>query len=154
MERRKQARQRRTLDIMKILFLIRGTSGSGKSSLAKLLTKNQITADDCPGLYRNGKYQLNLQQKAHDWCFDLCVAMLKKALPVVAVHNTFTKLKYLDRYIQAGKNYGYKIIVIRTEGNYGNLHGVPIEVLIDQEEKYELYGEIKPSYSVSRKTKN
>ena len=138
---------------MKILFLIRGTSGSGKSTLAKLLTKNQVTADDYPGLYRNGKYQFKLQEKAHDWCFDLCVAMLKKSLPVVAVHNTFTQIKYLDRYIKAGQTHGYKIIVIRTEGNYGNIHGVPIEVLIDQEEKYQLYGEIKPTYKLDNQKK-
>lgn len=133
---------------MKILFIIRGTSGSGKSTLAKLLTKNNVSADDYPGLYRNGKYQFKLQQKAHDWCFDLCVAMLKKSCPVVAIHNTFTKLKYIDRYIKAAEIYGYKVVIIRTEGNYGNIHGVPTEVLIDQEEKYELYGEIKPKYKV------
>lgn len=135
---------------MKILFIIRGTSGSGKSNLAKLLTKNNVSADDYPGLYRNGKYQFKLQQKAHDWCFDLCVAMLKKSLPVIAVHNTFTQLKYLDRYIKAAEIYGYKVVIIRTEGNYGNIHGVPTEVLIDQEEKYELYGRINPVYRVSR----
>lgn len=135
---------------MKILFIIRGTSGSGKSKLAKLLTKNNVSADDYPGLYRNGKYQFKLQQKAHDWCFDLCVAMLKKSLPVIAVHNTFTQLKYLDRYIKAAEIYGYKVVIIRTEGNYGNIHGVPTEVLIDQEEKYELYGRINPVYRVSR----
>ena len=138
---------------MKILFLIRGTSGSGKSTLAKLLTRNHVTADDYPGLYRNGKYQFKLQEKAHDWCFDLCVAMMKKSLPAIAVHNTFTQLKYLDRYIKAAQTYKYKIVVIRTEGNYGNVHGVPIEVLIDQEEKYQLYGEIKPIYRVDNGNK-
>lgn len=138
---------------MKILFLIRGTSGSGKTTLAKLLTKNNITADDYPDLYRNGKYQFKLQQKAHDWCFDLCVAMMKKSLPVIAIHNTFTQLKYLDRYIEAAKTHKYKVIVLRTEGNYGNVHGVPAEVLVDQEEKYELYGEIKIAYKLDKQKK-
>lgn len=133
---------------MKILFIIRGTSGSGKSTLAKLLTKNNVSADDYPGLYRNGRYQFELREKAHNWCYDIVKGYVNQSLSVVAVHNTFTSLQYVKPYIELGQMYGYQNIIIRSEGNYGNVHGVPTEILINQQEKYQLYGEIKPKYRV------
>ncbi|MDJ0579665.1 ATP-binding protein [Crocosphaera sp.] len=116
------------LQLEKQLYLIRGASGSGKTTLAKTLTQNRvISADNYPGLYIDGKYQLHLQEQSHLWSIQETEKLLKSGANV-SVANTFSRKRYLSPYVELGKKYNYRVSIIHCEGNYGSVHNVPEEV--------------------------
>jgi predicted kinase len=122
------------------LILIRGLPGSGKSTLAKLLPAfHHIEADryftEADGTYRFNATQLG---EAHAWCQDLANGSLLYRRDTV-VSNTFTTLKEMQPYLDMAKKYGAQVTVIKCEGNYGSLHGVPQEVIDKMKARWENY---------------
>lgn len=79
---------------MKTLYIIRGLSGKGKTTLARSLCpwwhpfKRQVAADDMPGLYDpDGKYVIELQQRSHQWCQRRVINWMQQGMWAIAVHN-------------------------------------------------------------------
>jgi predicted kinase len=130
-----------------ILSIIRGVSGSAKSTLAKELAPDyNVAADDFPGLYEGGVYHLELQQAAHDWCFEKVRRWMQEGYSRIAVHNTFVQIKYFQPYKDLAIAHGYRYRVIHTEGNYGNVHNVPQSALDRQINLWENYWDgLEPS---------
>jgi hypothetical protein len=135
------------LDLIKTLYIIRGVSGSGKSTLAKLLASEyNIAADDFPGLYVDGVYNLELQKAAHEWCFETVKKWLQEGHHSIAVHNTFCKVDLFKPYEEAAIAHGYRVQVIHAEGNHGNTHNVPQSALDRQINLWENYWDgLKPT---------
>jgi len=108
-----------------MLYIIRGLPGSGKSTYAKQLAfYHHYEADQF--FITNGTYNFDAKnlQAAHDWCFkSVCLALAKQEN--VSVANTFTTVKEMRRYIEAGRAYSSKITVLTCLGDYGSIHGVP-----------------------------
>jgi predicted kinase len=116
---------------MKVMYLLRGLPGAGKSTLANQLSSNICEAD----MYfmRNGEYQfdMNLLGAAHMWCRMRCEDFMKDEQPTVVVSNTLTSEKELKPYIEFAEKYRYQIISLIVENRHGNksIHDVPDETL-------------------------
>lgn len=112
----------------KDLILCRGLPGSGKTSLAKILTMvgyRHIEADmffEVDGIYQ---YDARRIQSAHEWCKRLTREALSRGESVV-VSNTFTRLVEMAPYLQMSAN---TVRVIEAYGQWKNCHGVPQETV-------------------------
>lgn len=123
------------------LYLIRGISGSGKSTYAqKLLSVDPSIKHFEADMFfkRNGNYNFNpsLLKDAHKWCFDKTEEALRNGHSVI-VSNTFTQNWEIKPYIDLGKKYGVEIIIKKATGNYKNIHGVPEEALKRMKDRWE-----------------
>jgi len=120
------------------LVLIRGLPGSGKSTLARLFEVLGYCCQEADW-YRTtpeGVYQYDRKdnERVHRLCLNETKILLDKGQRVV-VANTFIRLWELQPYLDLG----YPTTVLQTEGNYGNTHGVPEEVIATMRMKYEPY---------------
>jgi predicted kinase len=123
------------------LILIRGISGSGKTTYAEQLKQEDSSLSHYEAdmyFYKNGEYQFDPTKlkQAHNWCkcqteIDL---MFGKS---VIVSNTFTQKWEIEPYIQLGRKFGADIIIKKAIGNYQNVHGVPPEVLEKMRQRWE-----------------
>lgn len=151
---------------MKELILIRGLPGSGKSTFARSI--NWVTASpvhieadfffcsmfDQPtgpkaaydyDFYDTGnrdefsyRFVPEKVSEAHTWCQEATRFWLKKGRSVV-VSNTFTRRWEMQPYFDLAEKYGAQVTVIKCEGNYGNVHGVPDDVIKKMKDRWEEY---------------
>lgn len=117
------------------LHLIRGISGSGKSTYAESL-KIKIVEADLFFINEQGQYCYDRKQikLAHEWC-QLEVRRLLRAGYNVAVANTFVKKWEMKFYFDLAKELNIYVKTKVCEGRYQNKHGVPAETIkrmIDQ----------------------
>ena len=123
------------------LILIRGVSGSGKSTYAKKLMQddpNLLHYEADMFFNRGGKYDFDpsLLKDAHKWCFDKTEEALRNGNSVI-VSNTFTQNWEIKPYIDLGKRYGVDVIIKKATGNYKNVHGVPEDALKRMKDRWE-----------------
>lgn len=129
---------------MKTLILLRGLPGSGKSTVAEMLSEWNFAADNYPGLY-DGGFHMELLGKAHQWCLDSVELAMEDAdgkqdsskgghakagVPLV-VHNTLTTERELKPYYDLAAKYGYRVVSMIVENRHGSesVHNVPDETL-------------------------
>lgn len=125
------------------LTLIRGYSGSGKTTAARKLVEDtgcqHFEADMYFSLGGEYKFDPKLLKKAHQWCQDCTRVSLSMGKDVV-VANTFTRLWEMQPYLDMGFP---NIVVWRCSGNYQNIHDVPDHVVEQQKQRFEDYeGEV------------
>lgn len=109
------------------LVLIRGLPGSGKSTMAKVLSMVGYAHFEADQFFEvNGVYQYDATRVrvAHDWCKTMTRQALSAGKRVV-VSNTFTTLSELEPYLAMTDN----VRVIEARGRWENQHGVPAETL-------------------------
>ena len=116
------------------LIIIRGAPGSGKTTLAKndyidycLVEADQYFMTD--GMY---KFDHTRIKEAHIWCQNKVKDNLSKGIKTV-VANTFTKKWELEFYLNLTND--FKVIHLVTM--YGNIHGVPEEIVKRMIDNYE-----------------
>ncbi len=122
---------------MKYLILVRGISGSGKSTFAKKLkgiletTKHRVVHYETDDYFMNdGVYKFNTDNvhKFHTEnqkrTFD---ALNNPYIDVVIVSNTFVKLWELKPYMEYALNNNVKVLVYEMEQEFKNKHDVPKE---------------------------
>jgi NEDD4-binding protein 2 len=128
----------------KILFVVRGGSGSGKSFLAKQLagdTGKIFSADEY--FMKDGKYQFDpkLLGKAHGWCYYRCVDAMNKGISPIVFDNTNTEAWEPKRIVQDAIQRGYKVEVREPDTSWKfnaeelfkrNTHNVPLETIHKQ----------------------
>ena len=138
------------------LVILRGVSGSGKSTRAKEIKKEAAakhevcyvcSADDY--FMRDGKYEFDakLLSQAHAWCKGKAEAvMYLAAADVVVVDNTNTQHWEYKPYIEMAQEHGYEVEVIKVgqldESNLKayanrNRHGVSLDVIRKQAKRFE-----------------
>ena len=124
----------------KALYILRGVSGCGKTTLANQLCEMPNTvswaADDYH--YDDGNYNWlpeNLKL-AHNWCRDMVRNSMELNYNIV-VHNTNTSEKELKPYLDMAEKFGYKVASLVVENRHGNkdVHNVPQEVRDGQEKR-------------------
>lgn len=128
------------------LILLRGLPGSGKTTLAKVLSENStypvFSVDDYFTDETTGEYIFNFQNNhlAYKQCEALTNDAMQQAIPKVIVHNTFTMDWELEPYFKLASKYHYQIFVVTVENYHGhqNVHEVSDEQLLKMAEKYKV----------------
>lgn len=102
----------------RILYLMRGLPGSGKSNLAKRLTKNVFSTDDY--FMKNGKYEFDFEQieQAHEWNRKQVNKAMSKGIQKVAVDNTNSSAWEMTPYVKLALKYDYDITLVEPDTGY------------------------------------
>ena len=129
----------------RVLILVRGIPGSGKTTFAEWLVWRiggaqpaQICADRFM-VNDDGDYEFNpgLLEVAHKACFAMTEQYLKEDRSPVVVHNTFTRDWEMDRYRELAECYKAQLFVIEMSQQFENVHNVPEEVVNEMKERFE-----------------
>ena len=131
----------------KNLILVRGISGSGKSTFAEEFLypiSLIISTDDF--FMINGEYQFdpNLLAENHVKCLKSVESEMESPqqdiCPNIVVHNTFTQAWEMEPYKELANKYGYNFYTIIVENRHGSdsVHDVPEHILLRQRERFEV----------------
>jgi len=125
---------------MKILYIVRGIPGSGKSTFANSLDCPVFEAD----MYfmNDGEYKFDVSKikLAHNWCKLRVEHSMEDNLQKIAVSNTFTQEWEMEAYYEMAKQYGYTVFSVIIENRHGgiNQHGVPEDKLQMMKDRFEV----------------
>ena len=128
---------------MKELILVRGISGSGKSTVAELIIpRNEVCSADDYFINGKGEYKFDVTKikEAHQYCQTKCRLKMANDTPIVVVANTFTREWEMKEYYDLAESFGYRVHSIIVENRHGseNVHGVPDETLQKQKDRFEI----------------
>jgi len=129
----------------KILYIVRGIPGSGKTTFARTLNSIIVEADqyfmDSEGNY---KFDGSKIKFAHEYCRAQTEAWMQtKGDQVntnrITVSNTFTQEWEMEPYFELAKKYGYKVFTIIVENRHGgtNEHNVPEDKIEQMRNRFE-----------------
>ncbi len=125
----------------KILYIVRGIPGSGKSTFAKQLTANVFEADhyfyDNDGNY---KFIASEIKDAHKECQDNVRIAMESSIPKIAVSNTSTQEWEMESYFELAKEFGYTVFTIIVENRHGgtNVHNVPEDKIEQMKNRFSI----------------
>lgn len=128
------------------LILLRGLPGSGKTTLAKILSENNtypvFSVDDYFTNEKTGEYIFNFQDNhlAYKQCEELTKDAMQQQLSKIFVHNTFTIDWELEAYFKLAAKFNYSLFVVTVENYHHNknTHEVSDEQLQKMAEKYKV----------------
>jgi predicted kinase len=120
---------------MKQVVIMRGVSGSGKSTYIKEhFADATVVSADKYFYNKEGEYKFDGSKlgQAHGSCRARFESALKADKTLVVVDNTNTRCKEFKSYLKTAEDNGYEVRVVRLDvplaSLYGrNLHGVPDE---------------------------
>ena len=136
---------------MKVLYIVRGFAGSGKSSIAQELVnpiwdsesetfiKDFYSADDY-FTDKEGNYNFdpNKLKEAHEQCQEnVELAMQRDCVRKIAVANTFSQAWEAEPYFKLAKKHDFNPFVLECQNDFGNIHGVPQESIDAMKERWE-----------------
>jgi predicted kinase len=135
------------------LVLIRGLPGSGKSTLADDLRRlysfkehgvfrcdEWVHCEADQFFVKNGEYRFDPLKifDAHKFCKQKCADALVMDWNVI-VSNTFSRIWEMQPYLDLAKQFDAEVTVLTCEGNFGNIHGVPENVIEKMRARWEPY---------------
>jgi predicted kinase len=125
----------------KNLILVRGVSGSGKTTFANLISNIVLSADDY-FTDRQGNYNFDATYlpSAHESCRSRTEDHMKAGFSKICVANTFTQEWEMKEYFELAKKYGYRVFTVIVENRHGgtNVHNVPDAVLQKQKDRFNI----------------
>jgi len=86
----------------------------------------------------NGDYSFDPSRLKE--CHQKCQQEVEKILArgdTVAVSNTFVKRWEMEPYFRVAEKHGHEVTVIRCEGNFPNVHGVPKSKVDSMKKNFE-----------------
>ena len=131
----------------KNLILVRGVSGSGKTTFVEEFIENvslSIATDDffvLDGMYT---FDHNYLAEYHQRCIDSVESEMESPSTEgycnIVVHNTFTMEWEMQAYFDLAKKYGYNVytIVIENRHKSDNIHDVPEGIVKAQRNRFEI----------------
>ena len=127
------------------LILLRGLPGSGKSTMASILSedgKHPVFSVDDYFTDKNGGYEFDHLKNhlAYDNCIQNTLDSIKKNVPKIFIDNTFTLDWELEPYFIMAKENNYRIFVCTVENYHGseNIHNISNEQLQKMATKYKI----------------
>ena len=134
----------------KVLYIVRGLPGSGKSTFARKLVGSDFLVCEADKYFidkETGEYKFDGSKikDAHRYCHDLVETYMKDSMVNnqwyrnIAVSNTFTQEWEMQPYFELAKKYGYTVFVTIVENRHGgkNIHGVPDDKLEIMNNRFE-----------------
>jgi predicted kinase len=135
----------------KILYIVRGIPGSGKSTFAKRLVVHDFLVCEADKYFvdkETGEYNFDSTKikDAHKFCQNTVETYMKDSLindnfyREIAVSNTFTQEWEMERYYELAKQYDYKVFSIIVENRHQgiNEHGVPEYKIQIMKDRFEI----------------
>jgi predicted kinase len=133
----------------KILTLVRGLPGSGKSTFANFIWNDYAICEADKFFYdKEGNYNFDATKlrEAHEWCRNAVETRMKdnqnnpQFYPEIVVSNTFTQKWEMEAYYKLAEQYGYKVFSIIVENRHDgvNQHGVPADKLEQMKNRFEI----------------
>ncbi len=128
------------------IILLRGLPGSGKTSLAGILSEkgkhpvysvDEYFTDDKSGVYE-------FDHRSNHLAYSACEENTRKSMMAGAekifVDNTFTLEWEMEPYFRLAKEFDYKISVVTVENRHGgrNVHGISSDQLEKMASKYKV----------------
>jgi predicted kinase len=125
----------------KVLYIVRGIPGSGKSTFAKTLGGQHYEADMF-FIDEEGNYQFDATKikDAHQWCQGFVKSDMILEYPKIVVSNTSTQEWEMKPYFDMAKEYGYTVFSVVVENRHGgkNTHGVPEDKIEQMCQRFEI----------------
>jgi predicted kinase len=126
----------------KVLVLLRGVPGAGKSSFANFVWNSGVIFEadkffDTPdGGYKFDGAKL---KEAHEWCRARTEDTMKHGYNIV-VSNTFTMEWEMAPYFELAEKYGYQTscLIVENRHNGENVHGCPVDKIKQMEDRFEI----------------
>lgn len=131
---------------MAFLILVRGLPGSGKTSLAKVLSEDGkypvYSVDDYFTDPETGNYTFIYSEnhKAYKQCELNCREQMKTGRLKIFIDNTFTLEWELEPYFKLASEFNYRVFVITVEHRHEgkNSHQITDDQLKKMAEKYKV----------------
>ena len=128
----------------KILFIVRGLPGSGKSTFSKTLGGTHFETDNFFMVDGEYKFDVTKLKAAHEWCQNsVNTAMILNITTdlnnTIVVSNTFTQEWEMKPYFDMAETYGYRVFSLIVENRHGgvNQHEVPEDKLEIMKNRFE-----------------
>lgn len=130
---------------MKVMIIIRGLPGSGKSTIAEHLEYSlgveygKVALCEADAYFYEGieyKFDRAKLADAHRHCYNKAEFAMKDNFDYVIVSNTSLSEGEYKRYLDLARQYDYKIQVIDVHGEFESVHGVPQEHLEKMEQRW------------------
>ena len=140
------------------LILLRGVSGSGKTTVAQLFTDAVLISTDDYFMIPNAEGVLQYQFDAnslvvnHQKCQDEVESAMRHVESqdeflddmvtvtcTIVVHNTFTQEWEMDAYYKLAETYGFTVHTLIVENRHGSqsTHDVPLDLIEKQRDRFE-----------------
>lgn len=125
----------------KVLFIIRGLPGSGKSTLGHILAPEECySADDYFDRFCNGHFIPSRLSSAHGWCKAVIEDAMEAGVSKVAVANTFTQGWEMKYYEVLAETFGYRVfhLIVENRHNGTSVHNVPQDTVEKMRKRFEV----------------
>ncbi len=128
------------------LILLRGLPGSGKTTLAKLLSENGkhpiFSVDDYFTNTITGAYDFKFNENylAYKQCETKCEHAMLVGIEKIILHNTFTIAWEIETYFKLAKSHNYSVFVVTVENYHStkNTHCISDEQIEKMAQKYKV----------------
>ncbi|MEZ9540854.1 hypothetical protein AB4209_02640 [Vibrio sp. 10N.286.48.C11] len=119
---------------MKILYIVRGPFGTGKTEFANTISDNVVSCWDYYARYGKNKYDENLKSYADRYCRESVFNLMKDNKKNIAVTNSFSKNSDLDYFYQAAQKHGYEVfsLFMDTKDSTKYKRDAPDDVVLKQ----------------------
>lgn len=121
---------------MKSVYILVGSSGSGKSTYCRNNNLNVVSADNY--FYKTGEYKFDrsMLSEAHAECLRTFISKCQVSELDIAVDNTNTSLAEVTPYYSIARAYGYEVTFVFMKCPEEvcaerNIHGVPAKSIKD-----------------------